>query len=79
MLEEVNVLYIDDEEYIVADEIEIDGIKYMYLSKEDDPLNYMIRKIKPENGLKYVIKLDSEEEYDKAMKVFLEKHKDELK
>lgn len=77
-MEEVNVLYIDGEEYIIADEIAIDGTEYIFLSKEDNPLDYMIKKIKIENDLKYVVKLDNEEEFDKAMQVFLNKHKDKL-
>ena len=77
-MEEVNVLYIDGKEYIIADEIFIDGTKYIYLSKEDDPMDYMVKKIKIENDLQYVVKLDSNEEFDKAMQVFLDKHKDKL-
>ena len=78
-MEEVNTIIIDNEEYVIADEIIIDGQKYVYLSKEDAPLDYIIWKVITDNGEDFLIKLKSDEEFDKALQAFFNKHKNKLK
>lgn len=77
-MEEVKVIDLENGTYAVVDEIVIDNTKYVYLSNENDPLDFCIRKITNENGEEYLIKLDNEEEFAKASKVFVDKHQHEL-
>lgn len=77
-MEEVKTINMDGIEYIVADEILIDDIKYIYLSNENDPIDFIIQKIEIDNNEEYLVKLKDEEEFDKALQVFFNKHKDTL-
>lgn len=77
-MESVEVIDINGKTYIVADEIIIDGIKYVYLNNENDLLDFMIWKVQIENEEEYIVKLDSEAEFNKALQVFSEKHQDTL-
>ncbi len=71
---EVEIVKLGNDEYIIIDEIEKDGNKYVFLSKEDDEKDLAIRKVQGD----YLVGLDDEEEFDKAMILFADKHKDLL-
>lgn len=58
---------INSKEYIVINELDINGIHYLYMSNEDDPEDIMIRKIV--NG--YLEPLDSEQEIIDVMKLIV--------
>ena len=49
-----------------------------HLTKENDMMDFCIRKIVMENGEEFIDALDTEEEFDRAMQVFLQKHKQDL-
>lgn len=55
---------IDGVDYIVTKHLEIDGTTYLYLSNENDVLDFLIQKVVVEDGEEYVVGLDSEREFD---------------
>lgn len=55
---------IDDEEYLIYKEFEIDGDTYYYLINVDDPADIMFRKQLIEDGEEFMIGLDDEDEFD---------------
>ena len=77
-MEEVKIIDLEDGSYIISDEIILNNTKYIYLTKENDMMNFCIRKIVMENGEEFIDALDTEEEFDRAMQVFLQKHKQDL-
>ena len=77
-MEEVKIIDLEDGSYIISDEIILNNTKYIYLTKENDMMDFCIRKIVMENGEEFIDALDTEEEFDLAMQVFLQKHKQDL-
>ena len=77
-MEEVKIIDLEDGSYIISDEIILNNTKYIYLTKENDMMDFCIRKIVMENGEEFIDVLDTEEEFDRAMQVFLQKHKQDL-
>lgn len=70
----------DNEEYVIVDTILIEDTKYIYLnlpneieSEEIEMPEIIIRKYDKKE--KYILGLDTEEEYNKALKVFVNKWK----
>lgn len=78
-MEEVKVIDLENGTFVITDEILINGIKYVYLTNENDVMDFCIRKVKIENNEEYLVKLDSDQEFDIAIQEFLNKHQDELK
>lgn len=77
-MDKVYTIKIDDKEYLITDEIEDNGKKYVYLSYVKDFNDFCIRKISIEDGEEFLIGLDSVEEFGYALKLFENKHKDSL-
>lgn len=69
---EVTVYTIDNEDYILLDQIN----DYLYLSNENDASDMMIRKV-DHNDEYNLLPLDNEEEFDKALLLFTSKNIDE--
>ncbi len=65
----------DDLDYLVIDEIETENTTYLYLNNEEDPDNLVIRKVHPDNQ---IVPLDNEDEYHKALLLFVKKNKEEV-
>lgn len=70
----------DNEEYVIVDTILIEDTKYIYLSlpneiesEEIEMPEIIIRKYDKKE--KYILGLNTEEEYNKALKVFVNKWK----
>lgn len=78
-MEEVKVIDLENGTFVITDEILINGIKYVYLTNENDVMDFCIRKVKIENNEEYLVKLESDQEFDTAIQAFLNKHQDELK
>lgn len=78
-MEEVKVIDLENGTFVITDEILINGIKYIYLTNENDVMDFCIRKVKIENNEEYLVKLGSDQEFDTAIQAFLNKHQDELK
>ena len=68
-------LILDDKKYLVVDTIEANNVKYVYFVDDDDDNDFFVRKEVTENEEKFLIGLDGDQEYDKAMNLFIEKHK----
>jgi len=68
---DVNIITLENgEEYIVIDSIEYNNSKYLVLANEENDLDMAIRKVILENGVEYLVKLDSEDEYSEVMSAF---------
>ena len=78
-MEEVKVIDLENGTFVITDEIFINGIKYVYLTNENDVMDFCIRKVKIENNEEYLVKLESDQEFDTAIQEFLNKHQDEVK
>lgn len=81
-MKEVEVVLLEDkQEYAIVDTISIDDTKYIYLGlakemeneKMENP-EIIIRKYDKKE--KYILGLDTEEEYNKALETFANKWKD---
>ena len=68
-------LILDNKKYLVVDTIEANNVKYVYFVDDDDDNDFFVRKEVTENEEKFLIGLDDDQEYDKAMNLFIEKHK----
>lgn len=77
-MEEVKIIDLENGTYAIIDEISIDNTKYVYLAKEDNTLDFCIRKVILENNEEYLVKLDNDQEFEKAAKIFVDKHQKEL-
>lgn len=69
MIKETIVLE-DNIEYIITDTIN----NYLYLNNINDPKDFCIRKRIIEDNESYICGLDNEEEYDKALELFINKY-----
>lgn len=65
-------------DYLILDEINVNNTTYVYLSEENNPYNFFVRKVILENGKKYLIGLDNDEEISKALNYYFQKHKEEI-
>lgn len=75
MMEDVEIITLEDgNDYFVTEEIIINGVKYIYLSKENDVGDFAIRKINIINNEEYLVSLDNTEEFNKALQEFLDKN-----
>lgn len=75
-MEEVEVITLEDgKDYMVTDEFEINKVRYVYLTNEEDIADICIRKINIINNEEYLVGLDSEEEFKKALQEFLNRNK----
>ena len=63
---------INNEDYLILDEIIIDDTKYVYLSKENDEKSLIIQKVVIKDTIEHLVNLDSTEEYKKAFQKFIE-------
>lgn len=78
MSKELETITLDDGlDYIVTDEFEIDGVKYIYLSNENDIASFCIRKMNTINGNEYLVGLNDRNEFNMALEKFLERHQND--
>ena len=64
----IKYITINNIDYLIV--IEKQG--YLYLVNENNPKDFCIRKNKIIDGEEFVAPLDSDEEFDKALKLFVE-------
>ena len=62
-------------EYTEIDKLVCDNIEYVLLSNIKNVKDSCIRKIEIENEEEYLCRLDSPSEYEKILKLFVEKNK----
>jgi len=71
----INVITLEDGlEYYIINTIEYNNIDYLILSNKKDSLNITVRKIKIKGTKEYLVKLDSNEEFNKVMIEFNNKY-----
>lgn len=64
----------DGNTYIIVEQINIDNIKYVYLTNENNEKDFCIRKSIIENGEEFLVGLDSVDEFQKVLLCFLKKN-----
>ena len=77
-MKDVQTLEIDGKEYILVDSISSEKKTYYYFSNESDVSDIQILTEKEENNEEYFISLDSEYEFNYALSLFFNKHKNDL-
>ena len=68
---------LDGIKYQVVDKIKVETKEYVYLVNENDKNDMCCRKEIEENGKTFLVGLDSDEEVNLTLKLFLEKHQNE--
>lgn len=76
MIDNSRVTLEDGIEYLVIDKIEKDDFYYVYLMNKDDKEDFCVRKEIMEYEKCYLVGLDSKEEADEALKLYIEKNKE---
>jgi len=75
---EVNVITLENnKDYEIIDTIVYNGEKYLILSNELDDFDICVRKILTKEDKEYLVRLDSENEFNEVMTVFNSKYKKE--
>lgn len=75
MEQTINCVTINDIDYIILDEINIEGIRYVYLVNENDENDLLIRRVTIENGEEYLDLLHNQDEINKALIHYYNRHK----
>lgn len=68
---------LDGIKYQVVDKIKVETKEYVYLVNENDKNDICCRKEIEENEKTFLVGLDSDEEVNLTLKLFLEKHQNE--
>lgn len=75
---DVEIITLEDgNNYMVTEELEINNIKYVYLTNEKNISDFCIRKINYINNDEYLVALDSRDEFMMALNEFVNKFKTE--
>ena len=78
MNENIEVVTLEDgKDYMVTAELEINNIKYLFLTNEDDVADFCLRKINTNNNNEYLVGLNDKEEVIKVLQEFTNKFKNE--
>jgi hypothetical protein len=79
-VKEYDVVTLEDgKEYFIIDEIDIDGVRYVYLTTDDIEQKFRVRKVQKAGNIEMYVGLDSDQEFDKAMLYFTKNHQEDLK
>ncbi len=73
-MSDVKCITLNNQEYLIVDEITINNVTYIYLVREDVEDEFLIQKIILEQDQEYLTNISSIEEYNKALIAFKEKH-----
>ena len=64
----------DGNDYVVVDKIDLQGKSYVFLTNVKDMEDFCVRKEIEENEEIFLVGLETELEYEEAMKLFVEKN-----
>ncbi len=67
----------NNKDYFIIDTLINEDSKYLFLVNKEDENDVVIRKVIKKDDGEYVIKLDSNDEFEKIMYLFKEKQKDD--
>ena len=73
-MEDVKYITIDWIDFIIVDEIIINNIKYVFLVSEKESSDLRIKKVNIINSEEYLVNLNDEEEFKKALEEFNKKN-----
>ena len=74
-MDEVEIVTLENnQDFLIIDEIQVDDIKYVYLSNVNDEKDLCVRKVIKKDGKDIITKLSSDEELDKALLIFAKNH-----
>ena len=72
-MKELEVVVLEDGiEYAIIDKIRINGEDYIYLANTNDEKDFCIRKMKETETERHIIGLDSDEEFNYILTLFVE-------
>jgi hypothetical protein len=77
-MKEIEVVKLEGIEYMIIKELIINGVTYIHLAKVESPEEFCIRKIQIIDKEEMIVGLDNKEEFDMALEVFNNNHKEEL-
>lgn len=77
-MKDVKVMMLEGEKYVVAGELENNGVKYINFAKFDSPEDFCIRKISVIDEKEMIVGLDNGEEFDMALEAFSKKYANDL-
>lgn len=66
------VIEVDGKEYFLVNTVDI----YKYYAYEKDPKDFLILKEITDEGEEYIVSLDDDKEYEKALAMYYEKYGD---
>jgi len=64
----------DGNDYVVVDKIDLENKSYVFLTNVKDMEDFCVRKEIEENEEVFLVGLETESEYEEAMKLFVEKN-----
>lgn len=73
-MEELEILTIDDKDYVVIDRITDNNDTYIYVTNIEDETDFFVRKELNDN----LISLKDENELNKALELFAKKHENDI-
>ena len=68
-MQQVDIIDIDNKKYMVLNEIEDNGETYLFLTNVKNPKEFLIQKV-DKNDNEYLVNLDDEEEFNRALSLF---------
>lgn len=75
-MKQVEIIDIENKKYMVLNEITDNGETYFYLTNIKNPKDFLIQKV-DKNDKDYLVNLDNEEEFNKALDLFNNKNNNE--
>lgn len=64
----------DNTEYTEIDRVNYNHNTYVILSDLDNPNDFCVKKLINENNYEYVIELNTKEEFNNVLKIFIDKY-----
>ena len=75
---ELDTIKLENKEYAIIAEMNINGTNYMHLANVENPSDFCIRKVIMKDGEEIITGLDDRKEFDMAMQAFSKKHCEDL-
>ena len=71
-MKQVEIIDIENKKYMVLNEIVDNGDTYLYLNNIKNPKDFIIQKV-DKNDESYLVNLDNDEEFNRALNLFKNK------
>ncbi len=73
-MNELDALTLDGKEYVIVDEVTVNGVLYVHLANPLNPKDFCIQKVINVDNKRMIINLDNAEEFDMALAMFADKN-----